>query len=136
MAQFSPISTVQGWTSIFPKFSAVDFISFYVKIPVMIIMYIAWALGKNIPATEQEAVAPSDRRPLAATDELTPLIPTNSRGRATGHTSTFDIVDIYSVDLYKDEHVEGSDDELDDEEVTKNLQGRFGWLWKLYYLVA
>ena len=133
MAQFGPISTVQGWTSIYPKFSPIDFISFYIKIPVMIIMYIAWALAKN---PKQKGVVPGDRRSLESTDESTPLIPTDSRGHATGHTSTFDIVDIYSVDLYKDEHVEDSDDELDDEEAKENIQGRFGWLWKLYYLVA
>ena len=102
----------------------------------MIIMYIAWALAKNTSAAKQEAVAPGDRRPLESADELTPLIPTDSRGHATGHTNTFDIVDIYNVDLYKDEYVQDSDDELDDEEVKKNIQGRFGWLWKLYYLVA
>jgi len=127
---------IQGWTSIFPKFSTVDFISFYIEIPVMIVMYFAWALAKNTSATKQEAATPGDRPPLEATDELTPLIPTDSRGHATGHSSTFDIVDIYTVDLYKDEHVEDADDELDDEEAKRNVQGRFGWLWKLYYLVA
>ena len=101
----------------------------------MIIMYIAWALARNIPATKQDAAASGDR-PLESANELTPLIPTDSRDHATGRTSTFDIVDIYTVDLYKDEHVEDADDELDDEEVKKNLQGRCGWLWKLYYLVA
>lgn len=135
MVQSNPISTVQGWSSIFPKFSTVDFISFYIEIPVMIIMYIAWALVKNIPAAKQDAAASGDR-PLESADELTPLIPTDSRDHATGRTSMLDIVDIYTVDLYKDEHVEDSDDELDDEEVKKNLQGRYGWLWKLYYFVA
>ena len=56
MAQFSPISTVQGWTSVFPKFSLFDSISFY-------IVYIAWALVKNASAAEQEAAAPCDSCP-------------------------------------------------------------------------
>ena len=136
MEPFNSISTVQGWTSIFPKFSAVDFISFYIEIPVMIIMYITWALAKNTSARKEEAVTPGDRRPLEVTDELTPLIPADSRGHATGHSNAFDIVDIHGVDLYRDEHVEDSNDELDNEEMKKNVQGRFGWLWKLYYLVA
>ncbi|KAH0827603.1 amino acid permease/ SLC12A domain-containing protein [Lanmaoa asiatica] len=123
---------IQGWSSIFPKFSTVDFISFYIEIPVMIVMYIAWALAKNISATKLEAVTPGDP-PLESAEELTPLI---SRGRTAGHTNTFDIVDIHSVDLYKDEHVEDPDDEVDGEEIKQNLQGRFGSLWKLYYLIA
>ena len=135
MVKFNTIFTVQGWSSIFPRFSAIDFVSFYIEIPVMIIMYIAWALAKNISAVKQERVTPGDG-PLESADESTPLIPANSCGHATGPTSIFDIVDIYNVDLYKDEHVEDINDELDEEEMRENLQGRFGWLWKLYYLVA
>lgn len=102
----------------------------------MIIMYIAWALAKNIYPTTPEVVVPS-HLPLGSTsDESTPLIPTDSRGHAAGQTSMFDIADIYSIDLYKDEHVEDAEDELDDEEVKQNVQGRFGWLWRLYYLFA
>lgn len=101
----------------------------------MIAMYIAWTVAKNISVTKPEAAAPGDPL-LGSNDELTPLIPIDSRGHSTGHTNTFDIVDIYSVDLHKDEHVEDADDQLDDEEVKQNLQGRFGWLWRFYYLVA
>lgn len=92
----------------------------------MIVMYIAWALVKNISATS--SVDDSDQSP----DEFTPLM----RAHATGHTNKFDIVDIHTVDLYKDEHVEDSDDELDNQEMKANLEGRLGWLWKLYYLIA
>lgn len=99
----------------------------------MIVMYIAWAFAKNIPATH--SATPGDHL-SESPDESTPLIPTDSRDHATGSTSKFDIADIYSVDLYADEHVEDSDDELDNEEVKTHLEGRFGWLWKLYYLVA
>lgn len=96
----------------------------------MIVMYTAWALAKNISATN--TVDEGDQ----PADELTPLIPTDTRGRAIGLTDKFDIVDIYSVDLYKDEHVEDSDDELDDQEMKTNLEGRFAWFWRVYYLVA
>ncbi|KAG6857760.1 hypothetical protein H0H87_004176 [Tephrocybe sp. NHM501043] len=33
---------VQGWSSVIPKFSGVDFVSYYIEIPVMIIMFFAW----------------------------------------------------------------------------------------------
>ncbi|KAF8135593.1 amino acid permease/ SLC12A domain-containing protein [Boletus edulis] len=118
---------IQGWSSIFPTFAAIDFISLYVEIPVMITMYTTWLLVKSISAAK---LAPADR----SVDESTPLIPTDPRGHAAP-TNVFDIVDIYSVDLYQDEHVEDPDDELDNEEVKRNLQGRFGWIWRLYYLV-
>ncbi|KAK3934528.1 amino acid permease/ SLC12A domain-containing protein [Diplogelasinospora grovesii] len=36
------IILVQGWTSFAPRFSAVDFIAFYIELPVMLVMYIAW----------------------------------------------------------------------------------------------
>ncbi|KAF5345326.1 hypothetical protein D9758_008481 [Tetrapyrgos nigripes] len=35
---------VQGWASIIPTFTAVDFVSFYVEIPIMIVMYFTWLL--------------------------------------------------------------------------------------------
>lgn len=128
MVQSNSISTVQGWSSVFPKFSAVDFVSFYIEIPVMMVMYTAWVLAKNNSFTKPEAAG--------STGELTPLIPIDSRGHATGHPSLFDVVDIYGVDLYKDEYVEDADDELDEEGMKQNLHGRFGWLWRLYYLVV
>lgn len=102
----------------------------------MIVMYTIWALAKNTSATKPMAVTPGNLS-LGSAGELTPLIPTDSRGHATRRTRLFDIVDILSVDLYKDEHVEDADEELNDEEVKQNdLQGRFGWLWRLYYLIV
>ncbi|KAG9245350.1 amino acid transporter-like protein [Calycina marina] len=38
---------VQGWSSFSPKFSAIDFVSYYVELPVMLIMYVAWKLLKR-----------------------------------------------------------------------------------------
>lgn len=38
---------VQGWTSFSPSFKAVDFVSFYVEIPVMFIMFVVWKLVKK-----------------------------------------------------------------------------------------
>lgn len=36
------IVLVQGWSSFTPTFSAVDFVSFYVELPVMALMYLGW----------------------------------------------------------------------------------------------
>ncbi|KAG9316460.1 amino acid permease-domain-containing protein [Chiua virens] len=63
---------IQGWSSIFPAFSAVDFVSFYIQILVMIVMYTAWALAKYISAAKP--VSSGDNL-LESVDELTPLSP-------------------------------------------------------------
>ena len=41
------IVLVQGWSCFSPTFDPVSFVSFYLEIPVMIIMFIAWKLIKK-----------------------------------------------------------------------------------------
>lgn len=43
----SVLVLVQGWSCFSPKFQAVDFVSFYIEIPIMIVMFIAWKLVKR-----------------------------------------------------------------------------------------
>lgn len=38
---------VQGWSSFAPTFQALDFVSFYVQIPVMAVLYVGWKLFKR-----------------------------------------------------------------------------------------
>lgn len=38
---------VQGWSSFSPSFAAVDFVSYYIEIPVMIVMYLFWKILKR-----------------------------------------------------------------------------------------
>jgi AAT family amino acid transporter len=38
---------VQGWSCFSPKFDGVSFVSFYVELPVMLIMYVVWKLLKK-----------------------------------------------------------------------------------------
>ncbi|CAK5281337.1 unnamed protein product [Mycena citricolor] len=38
---------VQGWSSVIPQFSLVDFVSFYVEIPLMVAMYLVWAFASR-----------------------------------------------------------------------------------------
>lgn len=135
----STLILIQGWSSFAPTFIPVDFLSFYIEIPVMIIMYIAWLLAKRtfVPITEPVTPAATPGNPPSEpADESTPLISTNIRDRGTNYKSAFDIVDSHAVDLYKDEYVEDVTDDADDEEREKRSQSRLGLLWKLYYLVA
>jgi AAT family amino acid transporter len=38
---------VQGWNCFTPKFKAVDFVSFYIELPVMAVMFVGWKLFKR-----------------------------------------------------------------------------------------
>jgi AAT family amino acid transporter len=38
---------VQGWSCFSPSFQAVDFVSFYIEIPIMIVMFLVWKLVKR-----------------------------------------------------------------------------------------
>lgn len=41
------IILVQGWSSFSPKFAAVDFVSYYIELPIMAVMYLGWKLFKR-----------------------------------------------------------------------------------------
>lgn len=41
------IILVQGWSSFSPKFSGVDFVSYYIELPIMLLMYVGWKLLKR-----------------------------------------------------------------------------------------
>ncbi|KAE8144418.1 hypothetical protein BDV25DRAFT_145647, partial [Aspergillus avenaceus] len=43
----SVLILVQGWKCFSPHFKAVDFVSFYIEIPVMIVMFLGWKLAKR-----------------------------------------------------------------------------------------
>ena len=38
---------VQGWSCFSPSFSVVDFVSYYLELPVMLVMYLAWKIWKR-----------------------------------------------------------------------------------------
>ena len=38
---------MQGWSCFSPTFDAVSFVSFYIELPIMLIMYAAWKLIKK-----------------------------------------------------------------------------------------
>lgn len=41
------IILVQGWSCFSPTFAAVDFVSYYVEIPIMFVMYLGWKIIKK-----------------------------------------------------------------------------------------
>lgn len=38
---------VQGWTCFSPSFDGVSFVSFYIELPVMLVMFVVWKLVKR-----------------------------------------------------------------------------------------
>lgn len=43
----SVLVLVQGWSSFSPKFSGVDFVSYYIELPIMLVMFVGWKLIKR-----------------------------------------------------------------------------------------
>ena len=117
--------SVQGWSSVIPHFSFVDFASFYIEIPVMLVMYTTWMFVKR----------PYSQQGVSSNDTTTER--NASKMRKTWDRIVYsDLVDIGTVDLRKDEHEEEPEDAADDAEREVKLQGRWRWLWKLYYVIV
>ena len=41
------IVLVQGWSCFSPKFDAISFVSYYIELPLMLVMYLAWKFLKK-----------------------------------------------------------------------------------------
>ena len=51
------IVLVQGWSCFSPSFDGVSFVSFYVELPIMLIMYLGWKAVKRtsiVPLSEMD----------------------------------------------------------------------------------
>lgn len=120
---------VQGWSSVIPRFSPVDFISFYLELPVMVLMYIGWLLLKRpAPRSDWE-----ESRALISPTSATPLL---RRAHRFSERTFHDLVDTLTVDLRRDEYEEAALDKVDDELRESRLHGRAQWLWTLYYWIV
>ncbi|KAF5385971.1 hypothetical protein D9615_002336 [Tricholomella constricta] len=109
---------VQGWSSVIPKFSAVDFVSFYIEIPVMIVMFIIWMIVTGLrSAPSNSGNGPTDYLPA----------------RRVWYS---DLVDTTTVDLFQDEYVEEEADKRDDEQRTNRIKGKKGIIWRVYYWIV
>ncbi|KAI0329218.1 hypothetical protein GY45DRAFT_1280260 [Cubamyces sp. BRFM 1775] len=124
---------IQGWSSVISKFSAVDFVSFYIEIPVMIVMYLAWMLLRRPrPASSAPTMTPA-----AASEADAQRAERQSVSRRIWRVLTYhDNVDVRTVDLRRDEHEEEEEDRADDERREAKMKSRWGWLWKVYYAVV
>ncbi|KAI0633293.1 amino acid permease-domain-containing protein [Trametes polyzona] len=123
---------IQGWSSVIPKFSAVDFISFYIEIPAMIIMYFAWMI---IMRPASSPVLPASPPPLNDEVVETPRRPGIVR-RTWKRVTYHDSVDVRTVDLRRDEHEEEPEDLIDDQKREAKLKGRWRYFWKVYYAIV
>ncbi|KAJ6495650.1 amino acid permease-domain-containing protein [Mycena vitilis] len=116
-----PFVVLQGWSSVLPVFSAVDFLSFYIEVPVMIVMYLAWA-SLNRPSPHPSAETP----PSASSS----LLPRGTTVTSAGTRWFADLVDFQTVDLNSDQYEEDDTGKMDEE------QDRSGALQRLLYWLA
>jgi len=72
---------VQGWSCFSPKFKAVDFVSFYVELPVMLVMFVGWKLLKNTKLVKLEEMD-------LVTDRFDQGMTTEEREEALGAAKT------------------------------------------------
>jgi AAT family amino acid transporter len=126
MKVVDPGILVQGWSSILPVFSPVAFTSFYIELPVMLVMYAAWLLSHR---SRQNLGRATIRR--TSTDALLSSPPTTASRRIYS-----DLVDVMTVDLRADEYKENERDKKVDDERERKILGKAGLLWKAYYWLA
>ena len=123
-----------------PKFSLVDFISFYIELPFMLTMSLAWLYLKSQSSSSQASYSHTKSTIIRNdADASQPLLPQESVVTLDliPHRKHWysDLVDVDNVDLSRDEYVDQEGDILDDEERTKRVSGRLGVLWTVYYWV-
>ncbi|KAG2015830.1 amino acid permease [Coprinopsis cinerea AmutBmut pab1-1] len=109
---------VQGWSSFVPKFSPVDFISFYIEVPIMLLMTVAYLIRSR-------SFSPS--LGVAGEQESEPLL-SRPCERAVQRDGFADLVDVSTVDLYADEHTEEEEDESTEDKASGVLQRIYYWL--------
>lgn len=102
---------VQGWSSFSPSFDAVDFVSLYIEIPLMLVMFVGWVVFRRILG-HKLTIAHAQSSPSGSSD----------------------------IDLYQDEHNDRKEDvtQRHDEEKSREerLSGPRRLWWKLYYLIV
>ncbi|KAI0093421.1 amino acid permease-domain-containing protein [Irpex rosettiformis] len=125
----SALIIIQGWSSVIPKFSAVDFFSFYIEIPIMLFMYIVWIALRRLPGLKRILEDSATETIVdGGTSSITSIVPKR--------VLWFDLVDTSKVDLYADEHKDDLVDRIEDQEREQRLKGKWRWPWKVYYLIA
>lgn len=124
---------IQGWSSVVPIFSAVDFVSFYVEVPVMVVMYIGWLILRQ-QTTKKINTEPQGVASTHEASDSTPLL--RQHDGQSRQWKLHDLVDPSNVDLYQDEYEDEEVDYQEDEERKRRLGGRWGFIWRAFYLAA
>ncbi|KAK5065157.1 hypothetical protein LTR84_000993 [Exophiala bonariae] len=95
------IVLVQGWSCFSPKFSAVDFVSYYIEIPIMFVMFVFWKLFKRTKfvhvdqmdlVTDRYDLHPDHKAEIEARTENGQVVVNQSRWRMSlkeGQENTF-----------------------------------------------
>jgi AAT family amino acid transporter len=114
---------------VIPKFTAVDFVSFYIQIPTMLFMFTVWMLVKRPGFYALEAAHARLPETSAAGEARPPVL------KRMWYS---DLVDVQTVDLFRDEHIEGEDDKADDQRREARIRGGGvkAFLWRIYYVAA
>ncbi|EEB94786.1 hypothetical protein MPER_06345, partial [Moniliophthora perniciosa FA553] len=126
---------IQGWSSVIPKFDVVEFFSFYIELPIMLVLTIAWMLIRRPNESKRRRPfihSPDDSSPL------TPLLGVDGTDDQYKKRKWWyhDLVDVDSVNLYRDEYGDDLEvDKLDNERRNRRLKGKARILWTLYYWI-
>ncbi|KZV73806.1 hypothetical protein PENSPDRAFT_648570 [Peniophora sp. CONT] len=108
---------IQGWSSIFPVFTAVDFVSYYIEIPIMLVMFTTWALVTR-------AIRPKPQETEQHHEGL--------KGKAA---RWLDVVDANTVDLLVDEFADLPEN-ADEVAAHERRKGARGWAQRVYNAIA
>jgi len=77
------IILVQGWSCFSPTFSAVDFVSYYIELPIMLVMYLGWKLYKKTKIVSyQDMDLDTDVYVITEEEKLEELKEKTTQGRA------------------------------------------------------
>ncbi|TFK23702.1 hypothetical protein FA15DRAFT_757093 [Coprinopsis marcescibilis] len=111
----------QGWSSLIPVFKPLEFVSFYIEIPIIIFMTALWILRSHRLRASSATGSAGDREPLLS----------GSKPPMLHRRAKFDLVDVDAVDLSVDEH---EDEEEEGSDLGREKgRGLSGLLWKVYY---
>lgn len=108
-------------------------------------MYIIWSLTRGvrtparIPGPPASPSEPRNPRSPSQTPLFNGRASSRDRPSKTKLLRYLDVVDVYTVDLYRDEHEEEEEDRAEDGERERRTKGTNvvqRTLWKLFYLVA
>ncbi|KIY50737.1 hypothetical protein FISHEDRAFT_38357 [Fistulina hepatica ATCC 64428] len=120
----------QGYSSVYPRFVLVEFVSMYLEIPVMFVMWLLWLL-RDI-SFHESGQSPDDADESEAGKATTIGVRVRSIRRHIARSWDTGIVDTQTLDLRRDEYEEQPEDKQDDLRMAR----RTGLLWQLYYWIA